>query len=186
MNTISNETKYKASQIKLLLMDVDGVLTDGTLSYVPAPDGTMAEFKGFNSHDGIGIMLCHEYGIQTGLISARTSPAVVERATILGMKYIYQGHLNKMASYEEILAKAGVSDSQTAFIGDDFPDAPQIKRAGLGVAVDNARPEIKSAADYVTSAAGGAGAVREVAELILKTQGHWPAILAKYGIEQSI
>ncbi len=186
MNTIPNEIVYKASQIKLLLMDVDGVLTDGTLSYVPAPDGTMAEFKGFFSHDGIAIMLLHEFGIQTGLISARTSPAVVERATILGMKYIYQGHLNKMASYEEILGKAGVNDTQTAFIGDDFPDAPQMNRSGLGVAVANARPEIKSTADYVTNLAGGAGAVREVAELILKAQGHWDAVLAKYGLERGI
>lgn len=186
MNNIPHETAYKASQIKLLVMDVDGVLTNGVLSYVPAPDGTMAEFKGFHSHDGLGIMLLHEYGLQTGLISARTSPAVVERATILGMKYIYQGHLNKMASFKEIMDKAEVTESQTAFIGDDLIDYPQMKIAGLSIAVANARPEIKSGVDYVTSAEGGKGAVREVAELILKAQGHWGAILAKYGLETGI
>lgn len=186
MNIASNEITYKASQIKLLLMDVDGVFTNGILSYVPAPDGTMAEFKGFNSHDGLGLMLLHKFDIQTGLISARTSPAVVERATSLGMKFIYQGHLDKKASYEEILVKASVTEAQTAFIGDDFIDFPQMKRSGLGIAVANARPEIKSAADYVTSASGGHGAVREVAELILKAKGHWTAVLAKYGLEPGI
>jgi len=181
-----NEIIYKASQIKLLLMDVDGVLTNGILSYVPAPDGSMAEFKGFNSHDGLGLMLLHQFGIQTGLISARTSPAVVERATSMGMKFIYQGHLDKKASYEEIIAKAGVTEAQTAFIGDDFIDFPQMRRSGLGIAVANARPEIKSAADYVTATAGGHGAIREVAELILKAKGHWASILAQYGLEARI
>ncbi len=186
MNNIPNEIAYKASQIKLLVMDVDGVLTNGVLSYVPAPDGTMAEFKGFHSHDGLGILILHQYGLQTGLISARTSPAVVERATLLGMKYIYQGHLDKMASFKEIMAKAGVTESQTAFIGDDLIDYPQMKLSGLSVAPANARPEIKSGADYVTNTEGGQGAVREVAELILKAQGHWGAILAKYGLEPAI
>jgi 3-deoxy-D-manno-octulosonate 8-phosphate phosphatase (KDO 8-P phosphatase) len=163
-------------------MDVDGVMTDGKLSYVPGPGGAMVETKGFDTQDGVGLIWAHEAGILTGLISGRESPGVVTRATMLRFKYIYQGHLAKIASYEEILAKEGVSDEQVAFVGDDLTDAAVMVRAGLAVAVRNARPEVRRIAHYVTRRPGGSGAVREVVELLLRAQGKWPGILEKYGL----
>jgi 3-deoxy-D-manno-octulosonate 8-phosphate phosphatase (KDO 8-P phosphatase) len=170
----------RAAKIKLLLMDVDGVLTDSKLYYIPGKDDEMVETKGFHSHDGVGLHLCHRLGIITGVISGRNSPATVERAAMLNMKYVYQGHLEKVASWEEILKDAGLTAEQAAFVGDDFTDVPLIQRAGLGVATANAREEVKQAADFVTNARGGEGAVREVVELILKSQGLWDQIIEHY------
>jgi len=177
----SEEVLKRASKIKLILMDVDGVLTDGRLFYFPGPDGKPTEFKGFNSHDGAGINFLHSCGMKTGIISGRDSQAVVERARILNMAYVYQGHFEKTASYEEILAKENLTEEHVAFIGDDFPDFPLMKRSGLGVSVGDGRPELQAHAHYVTKAIGGKGAVREVAELILRSQGLWDGVLKKYG-----
>jgi 3-deoxy-D-manno-octulosonate 8-phosphate phosphatase (KDO 8-P phosphatase) len=170
----------RARKIKLLLMDVDGVMTDGKLYYLPGPGGDIIETKGFHSHDGVGLHLCHQLGIVTGVISGRTSPGTVERARILNMKYVYQGLLDKLDTWEAILKDAGCTAEQAAFIGDDFTDVPLISRAGLGVAVGNARDEVKQAAHLVTLADGGQGAVREVIELILKSQGLWDKVIEKY------
>lgn len=176
----SKELWGRASRIKLLLMDVDGVMTDGKLYYLPDAKGSMVEFKGFNSHDGLGLHLCHFFGIETGIISGRISPATTERAKILNMKYVYQGKLEKVASFEEILKDAAVAPEETAYIGDDFPDIPLLRRAGLAVAVNNARQETKAAAHYVTPSDGGQGAVRDAVELILKARGLWEQALSKY------
>ena len=172
----------RAKKIKVILMDVDGVMTDGKLYYFPGPDGTMVETKGFNSLDGLGLHFCSHAGIKTGVISGRQSPATIERARILGMSYVYQGLLDKVDSWEEVLKHAGVVDDEAVFIGDDFTDVPLITRAGLGVAVANARDEVKRSANLVTKLAGGEGAVREVVEVILKAQGKWQAVLEKYCI----
>ncbi len=180
LKEISPEVVERASKIKVLLMDVDGCMTDGKLFYFPGPDGSMVETKGFNSHDGLGLHICYAVGISTGVISGRESPGLVERARMLNMKYVYQGLLDKISTYEAILKDAGVSDPHVAFIGDDFPDVPVMKRAGLAVAVANARPEVQHAAHYVTSLAGGQGAIREIIEIILKSQGVWDQILDKY------
>jgi 3-deoxy-D-manno-octulosonate 8-phosphate phosphatase (KDO 8-P phosphatase) len=170
-----------AKKIKVILMDVDGVMTDGKLYYMPGgPDGQMVETKGFNSQDGLGLHFCYHAGIHTGVISGRNSPATVERCKMLNMKYVYQGLLDKIASYEEVLADAGVTRDEVVFIGDDFTDVPLFHRAGLAVAVANARSEVKDAAHYVTQASGGDGAVREVIEMILKSQGKWEAVIDKY------
>ncbi len=169
-------------RVRLLLMDVDGVMTDGKLYFVPAPEGGMIEAKGFDTQDGVALMWAHEAGLLTGLISGRDSPGVTARAKQLHLTYVYQGHLAKVASYEEILAQARVSDEQVAFVGDDLTDAVVMVRAGLAVAVGNARPEVKRIAHYVTRQAGGDGAIREVVELLLKAQGKWPGILEKYGL----
>jgi len=177
---LSNRVVERLARIRLLLMDVDGVLTDGTLFYVPGESGQMVEAKAFNTQDGLGFYLCHQAGLKTGLISGRESPAVVERARNLQISYVYQGHLAKENSYQEILADAALADDQVAFIGDDFTDAPLVRRAGLGVAVANARPELKAIADLVTAARGGDGAVREVMELILKAQNRWQSVLDLY------
>lgn len=175
------EQQARAQKIKLLLMDVDGVWTDGRLYYVQGSQGEMVETKPFNTQDGMGLRWAHGAGIQTGVISGRESPGVTHRAEMLGVTYIYQNYLEKIPPYEEICAKAGVTDMEVAYMGDDLTDLPLIHRVGLGVAVANAREEVCSRADYVTSAPGGNGAIREVIELLLKAQGSWRSILDKYG-----
>jgi 3-deoxy-D-manno-octulosonate 8-phosphate phosphatase (KDO 8-P phosphatase) len=171
-----------ASKIRLLLMDVDGVLTNGKLYNVPAPDGSMAETKGFDSQDGIGLQWLAKIGIVTGLISGRVSPATVERAKQCKFKYVYQGHTEKIPILQEILADAAIDSSEVAYIGDDFTDVVVMRRVGLAVATANARPEVKAIAHHVTQVPGGEGAVREVVELLLKAQGRWDEILRHYEI----
>lgn len=180
---LSPDVIERAAKIKVLLMDVDGCMTDGKLFYLPGPDGAMVETKGFNSHDGLGLHLCYAVGIVTGVISGRQSPAMVERARMLNMKYVYQGLLDKIETYEAIVKDAGVSNQHVAFIGDDFPDVPVMRKAGFAVAVANARPEVQQAAQYVTQATGGNGAIRETVEIILKAQGIWEQILDKYRLD---
>ena len=169
-----------ASGVRLLLMDVDGVLTDGRLYNVPGPDGAMVETKGFDSQDGIALQWLGWKGIVTGVISGRVSPATAERARQCKMKYVYQGHIEKIPILEEILRDARIPPERTAYIGDDLTDVVVMKRVGLGIATANARPEVKRNAHYVTGAPGGGGAVREVVEMILKAQGHWQELLVKY------
>ena len=172
----------RAARIKLLLMDVDGVWTDGKLFYVPGAGGGMVESKAFDSQDGMSLRWAHAAGLETGLISGRASPGVTHRAEMLGVTYIYQEHLEKIPPYEEICARAGVADQEVAYMGDDLPDMPLLRRVGLAVAVANARPEVRARVHYRTSAPGGGGAVREVVELIMRAQGTWPQVLEKYGI----
>jgi 3-deoxy-D-manno-octulosonate 8-phosphate phosphatase (KDO 8-P phosphatase) len=176
------EVAQLAAKIRLLLMDVDGVLTDGNLYNVPAPDGSMAETKGFSSQDGIGLQWLARMGIGTGLISGRVSPATVERARQCKFKYIYQGHTEKIPIINEILADARLDPAEVAYIGDDFTDVVVMRRVGLSIATANARAEVKEIAHYVTQAPGGQGAVREVVELLLKAQGRWEEILRHYEI----
>ena len=180
---MSADITQLASKIKLLLMDVDGVLTDGKLYNVPAPDGKMAETKGFDSQDGIALQWMARLGIATGLISGRVSPATVERAAQTKFKYVYQGHTEKIPILEEIMADAKLSKEEVAYIGDDFTDVVVMRRVGFAIATANARPEVKAIAHYVTSVPGGQGAVREVIELILKAQGRWQEILEHYEVE---
>jgi len=167
----------------MFIMDVDGVLTDGRLLNVPGPDGKMVESKMFDSQDGIALQWLSWYGIQTGVISGRVSAATEERARQVKMTYVYQGHIEKIPILEEIAAKSGIALDQMAYAGDDLTDVVVMRRVGLAVAVDNARPEVKRAAHYVTSSGGGRGAVREVCELLLDAQGHWQELLRKYQAE---
>jgi 3-deoxy-D-manno-octulosonate 8-phosphate phosphatase (KDO 8-P phosphatase) len=161
-------------------MDVDGVLTDGKLYNVPGPDGKMAETKGFDSQDGIGLQWLARVGIKTGLISGRESPATAERARQCKFKYVYQGHTEKIPIINEILADAGVDAAEVAYIGDDLTDVVVMRRVGFAIATANARPEVKGIAHHVTNAPGGQGAVREVVELLLRAQGRWQEILQHY------
>jgi 3-deoxy-D-manno-octulosonate 8-phosphate phosphatase (KDO 8-P phosphatase) len=177
------DVSTKAGQIRLLLMDVDGVLTDGRLYNVPGPDGKMAETKGFDSQDGIALMWLAKYGIAAGVISGRVSPATEERAKQVKFKYVYQGHTEKIPIFEEIMKNAGVAPEEVAYIGDDFTDVVLFRRVGLAIATANARPEVKKCAHYVTTVPGGQGAVREICEMIFKAKGIWPEILKKYEIE---
>lgn len=176
----SDEVLKRASKIKVLLMDVDGVLTDGRLYYLKDHEDKAAELKAFNSHDGLGLHFLNFAGIKTGVISGRISFATEERARILKMSYVYQGHLEKIPLFEEVLAKEGIKADEAAFVGDDFTDVPLMQRSGLGCAVADARTEVRERAHFVSSKPGGRGAVREIAELILKSQGQWEKILAKY------
>ncbi len=171
-----------ASHIRLLLMDVDGVLTNGRLYNVPDASGAMVETKGFDSQDGIALQWLGWKGLKTGVISGRISPATDTRARQCKMSYIYQGHIEKIPILEEILADSKIPAEQVAYIGDDLTDVVIMNRVGLGIATANARPEVKRCAKHVTEASGGSGAVREVAELLLRAQGHWEELLRKYEI----
>lgn len=180
---LSPELQESFGRVRLLLMDVDGVLTDGRLFNVPDPTGKMAETKGFDSQDGMGLNWLNWYNVQTGVISGRISPATEERARQLKMRYVYQGHIEKIPILEQIAQSSGITRAEIAYMGDDLTDIVVMHRVGLPIATANARSEVKRAAHYITSVPGGSGAVREVAELILMAQGHWPAILKKYEVE---
>lgn len=172
----------KAGKIKLLLMDVDGVLTDGRLILVPDREGNMVETKCFDSQDGIALRWCAWHEIRTGVISGRVSPATAERARQVSMSYVYQGHIEKIPLYEEIMADAKVSPDEVAYVGDDLTDVVIMRRVGLSFATANARPEVKNCANVITSVEGGKGAVREVVETLLKGRGAWDSILKKYEV----
>src|SRR5258708_24304437 len=139
-----------AAQVRLLLMDVDGVLTDGRLYGVPDASGNMVETKGFDSQDGIALQWLAWNGIDTGVISGRVSPATEARAKQVKMKYVYQGHIEKIPILAEILGQAGLQPSQVAYIGDDLTDIVVMNRVGLGIATANARPEVKRTAKHIT------------------------------------
>jgi 3-deoxy-D-manno-octulosonate 8-phosphate phosphatase (KDO 8-P phosphatase) len=180
MKTMSPDLHARAARIRMLLMDVDGVLTDGRLYNVPDAQGNMAETKGFDSQDGIALQWCALLGIKTGVISGRISPATTERARQTKMVYVYQGHTEKIPILEEILADSKIDKDEIAYIGDDLTDVVIMHRVGLGIATANARPEVKREAHYVTAVPGGQGAVREAIELIFRARGQWEQILAKY------
>jgi 3-deoxy-D-manno-octulosonate 8-phosphate phosphatase (KDO 8-P phosphatase) len=173
---IDAEVEDRADWIKLLLMDCDGVLTDGRLWILEEND----DQKSFHSRDGFGIELLHRAGLKSGVISGRNSTSLARRAHWLGMAYVRQGCEDKQQAYSEILAEAGVKSSEVAFIGDDLNDIPLMLRSGLGIAVADAALETRQHAQYVTEARGGMGAVREVVELLLKVQGRWDEVLQRY------
>ncbi len=170
----------RAKKIRLFLMDIDGTLTDGGVCLISLPNnGGIAEMKVFNSQDGLAIKLAHIMGIKTGFITGRKSPAVQQRADELSVAYVYLGQATKTAAFEECMQKAGVTAEEVAYLGDDLPDMPVSKLAGLAVAVANAAPELKAICHYVTRANGGEGSAREVVELILKAQGRWEEAIPK-------
>ncbi len=176
---ISPALKKRAARIKVLLMDVDGTMTDGSVTLLSQPDGTALEIKTFDAHDGQGLTLAQTAGLRTGCITGRESAALLRRAYEMKMEFVYMKQPVKMPAYEDILKKAGVTDSEVAFIGDDLPDLPLLHRAGLAVAVGDSVPEVKKAAHYSTRAVAGHGAIREAVELILKSKGIWEAMIDK-------
>jgi len=169
----------RAKQIKVLLMDVDGTITAGAVTLLSQPDGTALEIKTFDAHDGQGLSLARTAGIRTGVITGRESPALRRRARELDVEFVYEKQPHKIAAYEEILRKTGVPESAVAFLGDDLPDLPVMRRVGLAAAVGDAAVEVKLAAHFVTKAIGGKGAARELVELILKSKGVWDAMIDK-------
>jgi 3-deoxy-D-manno-octulosonate 8-phosphate phosphatase (KDO 8-P phosphatase) len=173
---ISTDITGRAQRIKLLLMDCDGVLTDGRLWLTSDGD----EQKAFHARDGQGISLLHRAGLRTGIITGRTSSAVDRRAQDLKMSYVRQYAKDKIKALDEILAEAGVTTDECAYIGDDVGDIPVMRRVRFAVAVSDAVEETKQAAHYVTELRGGQGAVREVCDFILKAQGRWDELMERF------
>jgi 3-deoxy-D-manno-octulosonate 8-phosphate phosphatase (KDO 8-P phosphatase) len=155
-----------AKQIRLLILDIDGVMTDGGLQF----DNQGEEYKTFNSLDGHGIRMLLECGIEIAVITGRNSGIVSHRMSELGVTHIYQGYRDKLLAYEKLLQDTGLESGQTAYVGDDLPDLPVMRRVGLAIAVQNAHGFVKQHCDWVTTARGGNGAVREVTDFILQAQ----------------
>lgn len=202
------DARARARKIKLLLFDVDGVLTDGKLFFFPKPEGatlstqshaakhggqggfglastTMVEAKGFHAHDGTAISLTRLAGLKTGLITKRISETVALRARDLKLDYVYQGIQDKLGSFREILQKEGIAAAEACFVGDDVIDLPVMWHCGLAIAVANARDEVKRDAHYVTKHGGGNGALRDAVEFILRAQGKWQKVVTGYIGERS-
>jgi 3-deoxy-D-manno-octulosonate 8-phosphate phosphatase (KDO 8-P phosphatase) len=166
----------KAKKLKLLILDVDGVLTDGKLFF----DEQGREYKSFHARDGHGIKLLQKTGVVVAVISGRKSPTVALRMKSLGIEHVYQGHEDKISAFEEIIQKVGCQTEQAAHVGDDLLDLPIMTRVGLAIAVYDAVKEVKDFADWNTTLAGGQGAVREVCDLIMQAQGTFADIVATY------
>jgi 3-deoxy-D-manno-octulosonate 8-phosphate phosphatase (KDO 8-P phosphatase) len=204
----------RARKIKLLLFDVDGVLTDGKLFIFPSPAGiqqsaldrrtqtqsdqhagqggfgfqsqTLIEAKGFHAHDGTSISLARLGGIKSGLITKRISETVALRARDLKLEYVRQGIQDKRTCFEEVVKAEGIKPEEAAFVGDDVIDLPAMRVAGLAIAVKNARAEVKKESHYITPHSGGDGALRDAVEFILKAQGKWKQVVDDYIGERSL
>lgn len=166
----------KAAKVKLLLLDVDGVLTDGSITY--SDEGI--ELKTFNSRDGFGLNLLRQAGVEVGIITARTSKALIRRCQDLQIEHLHQGKRNKVAVFEEILVELGLQPEQVAYVGDDWLDLPLLAKVGLAATVADGVPEMNDAVDFVTRRDGGHGAVREVCDLIIDAKGKYEELLAGY------
>jgi len=201
-------SKVRAKKIKLLLFDVDGVMTDGTIWFFPRPGGaqtstddqararahqggfgivsrSVIEAKGFHAHDGSGMSMARLGGLKLGIITKRISETVALRARDLKMDYVYQGAHDKVSAFDEILRKENLDATQAAYVGDDVIDLPVMRACGLAIAVANAREEVKAEAHYVTEHRGGEGAARDAIEYILKAQGTWEEAVQQYISERS-
>lgn len=174
---MNEEILARARKIKVVLNDVDGIWTDGSLHFYVAPDGKIEEIKSFNALDGIAVMLCRLGGLKCGVITGRRHETTVSRARNLGMNFFYQGFLTKTLALEDILKRANLSAEEVAYIGDDLTDLPAMEKVGLAITVPNAVQVVKDAAHYVTERKGGQGAYREAIDLILTAQDKMPALL---------
>jgi 3-deoxy-D-manno-octulosonate 8-phosphate phosphatase (KDO 8-P phosphatase) len=168
----------KASRVRLLLFDVDGVLTDGTITV--HADG--AESKRFHIRDGTAIVWAHRAGLMTGVLSARPSPATAQRAAQLAMRVVAQASRGKLAAFEQVLRDQRLTGEEVAFMGDDLLDLPVLGRVGLSAAPADATPEVRRRVDIVTRASGGHGAARELIEFVLRAQDRWNSLVAEYGV----
>ena len=165
------------SEIKAIVLDIDGVLTDGHIGY---GGGSPREIKFFDVRDGQGIRLAMRAGLLVGVLSGRKSQANRTRAKELGLSFLYEGCLDKLSGWEQLLQEQGLKPSECMYIGDDVVDMPPMRRAGFPVAVADASPELDTVAKYRTHHSGGRGAVREAIEILLKGQGKWDSVLEKY------
>ena len=173
---VPREVVERAAKISVLLIDVDGVLTDGRIVYADHGD----ELKFFDVQDGAGLVFWHRVGLKSAIITARTSRLLKRRAKEMRIDYLVQGALQKLPAYEQMLKKLRVQPEQVCAIGDDLMELPFLRRVGLAVAVPNAVSEVKAVAHYITQRPGGRGAVRETVELILKAKGVWDQVLQRY------
>ena len=173
---MTTEPSLNVEPIRLLLSDVDGILTTGALTF----DNNGVEAKTFHVRDGMAIKLWQKSGTSFGVITARSSKIVENRMKELGVNIVCQGSKDKIASAKEILERLGLSFENVAYIGDDLTDLGLLKQCGFAATVADGAPEVKQAADYVTQATGGMGAIRELVELILKRQGRWASTIASY------
>ncbi len=177
-----DEVIERARHIRLLIADCDGVLTDGSLHYAADGEQAIESAKVFHIHDGQGIRLASQAGLKLGIISGRESVALAARAKEMKVNHLYQGVADKLPIYERIKMAESLSDGQVAYIGDDLPDLAPMRRAGLSFAVADAVEDIRNCADFTTLAGGGRGAVREVIELILKSQNKWNELIGQFDI----
>jgi 3-deoxy-D-manno-octulosonate 8-phosphate phosphatase (KDO 8-P phosphatase) len=175
----------RAKNIKVLIFDVDGVLTDGQIFVIPGPDGKGIEAKGFAAHDGLGITLGRLGGLRIGIITKRNSQTVAIRAKDLKLEFVYQGQAHKMNAIKEILAKTGYTIDQLAYVGDDIIDLPVLRQCGLAIATANARQQVKSVAHYVTLNPGGFGGGRDAIDFILTAQGTLDKVIEQYLDEEN-
>jgi 3-deoxy-D-manno-octulosonate 8-phosphate phosphatase (KDO 8-P phosphatase) len=166
----------RAARIRLMIFDIDGILTDGSLHY--GPDGEV--IKTFNVLDGHGIKLLQQAGVGVAIISARQSAIVAKRASDLGIQHVYQGVHDKRTAFEQLLQQTGIDAGQCGFIGDDVIDLPILLRVGFAASVPNGHAEVRTRVHYVTQASGGRGAAREICDFILRAQGKYEAALAPY------
>ena len=173
---VESAIQERAARIKLLLMDCDGVLTDGRIWILENGE----DQKAFHTRDGLGIDLLHRAGLKSGIISGRTSSALERRAQSLGVSYLWQGRDDKRQAFADTLVQAQVVNEEVAFIGDDLTDLPLMAQSGLAIAVADAVADVRERAHYVTQANGGYGAVREVVELILRAQDRWDDLVKSY------
>ena len=175
-STVSHDIAQRASRVSVLLIDVDGVLTDGRIVYADYGD----ELKFFDVQDGAGLVFWNRVGLKSAIITARTSKLMKRRAKEMRIDFLAQGRLLKLPAYEQMLKRFRVNHEQVCAIGDDLMELPMLHRAGFAVAVANAVPEVKAISHYVTQRTGGRGAEREVVELILKAKGLWEQVLQRY------
>jgi 3-deoxy-D-manno-octulosonate 8-phosphate phosphatase (KDO 8-P phosphatase) len=173
---IPEKLRAKAAQVRLLILDVDGVLTDGRIIM----DHEGRELKAFDVRDGHGIRLAQEAGIAVAVLTGRSSPVVQKRADDLGISWVRQGVFDKVAAFEEIARAIGVTDKETCFVGDDLVDISLLQRVGVPVVVADGVEQARRVALYVTAAPGGRGAVREVCDLLLEAGGQWEKIMRRY------
>ena len=174
------DAQARARSIKVLIFDVDGVLTDGTFSFIPNPDGTAAEIKPFSAHDGLGISLARLGGIRTGIITKRVSATVATRARDLKLEFVYQGQAHKVAAAQAIAKAAGITLDEMCYVGDDIVDLPVMRLCGLAIATANARPQVLAAAHWITPHRGGDGAGRDAIDFVLAAQGSLERVIEQY------
>lgn len=174
------DAEARARNIKVLLFDVDGVLTNGDITVIPKLDGSGVEVKGFHAHDGLGISLARLGGIRTGIITKRQSATVAIRARDLKLEFVYQGQHYKLQAAQEIAAKAGITMDELAYVGDDIVDLPVMRCCGLAIATANARVQVKAAAHWITPLPGGQGAGRDAIDFILGAQGSLERVIEEY------
>ncbi len=176
IGAIEDEVVEKVKRVRLLIMDVDGVMTDGRILYTDHG----VEIKAFNVKDGLAVKLLRKAGIDSAIITARKSIAVKQRSSELAINLMYQGVADKRDAFSEILKKTGLNPDEIAFIGDDLQDLPVMNKVGFTAAPADAVADVRARVDYITQVEGGRGAVREVAEIILKTQGKWDELMKQY------